>query len=107
MRRAIDAYKLWHSFLNAMPRMTKYTLGSRIDGLFGDLIENLSAAGYAIKENKISFLNSASVNLDLVKLFLRLAWEIKALDHKKYAAVSEPINDIGRMLGGWRKHLIT
>lgn len=87
--------------------MTKYTLGARIDGLFGDLIKNLSNAGYANNDNKQSFLNSASVNLDLIKLFLRVAWEIKALDHKKYAAVSMPINDIGRMLGGWQKHFKT
>jgi len=107
LRSAIDAYKLWHGFLNAMPRMTKYTLGARIDGLFGSLIENLSATGFAKKENKMTHLDFASVNLDLIKLFLRVAWEIKALDHKKYAAISVPINDIGRMLGGWRKHLIT
>ena len=107
LRSTVDAYKLWHGFLSAMPRMTKYTLGARIDGLFVDLITNLSSAEYAKKENKMEHIDSACVNLDLVKLFLRVAWEIKALDHKKYAAISAPISDIGRMLGGWRKHLIT
>lgn len=90
-----------------MPRLTKYTLGSRIDTLFGDLAENIAAASYAKKERKDALINAASVKLDLIKLFIRVSWELKALDHKKYAAISAPINDIGRMLGGWRKYLIT
>ena len=33
---------------------------------------------------------------------LRIAWETKALDTKKYISLSEPLNEIGRMIGGWR-----
>lgn len=39
------------------------------------------------------------------KFFLQIAWEIKALDNKKYIMLSECLNEIGRMLGGWIKGL--
>jgi len=28
-------------------------------------------------------------------------WETKSLDNKKYIALSEELNEVGRMLGGW------
>lgn len=36
---------------------------------------------------------------------LQIAWEIKALDNKKYIALSEHLNEVGRMLGGWNKQV--
>jgi hypothetical protein len=35
-----------------------------------------------------------------------LLWETKSLDNNKYVALSEKINEIGRMLGGWSGQLI-
>ena len=36
---------------------------------------------------------------------LQIAWEIKALDAKKYILLSGKLDEIGRMLGGWLKQL--
>jgi predicted membrane chloride channel (bestrophin family) len=55
----------------------------------------------------LPIITKASNNLDLLKFFLQIAWEIKALDNKKYIALSEKLNEMGKMLGGWRKQLIT
>lgn len=43
--------------------------------------------------------------MDLLKFFLQVAWEIGALDNKKYAMISEPLGEAGRMLGGWLKKM--
>lgn len=42
---------------------------------------------------------------DAMKIFLLILWETKSLDNKKYLAISEKINEIGRMLGGWNGQL--
>jgi hypothetical protein len=34
-----------------------------------------------------------------------ILWEIKSIDTKKYIALSEPIHEIGKMLGGWNGQL--
>ena len=44
--------------------------------------------------------------IDLLKLLLALAWDIKAMDSRKYGHLSEHIAEIGRMLGGWRRQMI-
>lgn len=44
--------------------------------------------------------------LDTLKILLLILWETKSLDTKKYAALSIPLEEIGRMLGGWNGQLV-
>ncbi len=62
-------------------------------------------AGYAPKSQKAAIVQRASTKLDALKFFLQIAWEVKALDNKKYLRLSEPLDEVGKMLGGWRKQL--
>lgn len=50
-------------------------------------------------------LQKANGKLDLLKFFLQISWEIKILDNKKYIVLSEQLNEIGKMIGGWSKGL--
>lgn len=36
--KAATVYKLWHGFLKSFPRLSRYTLGVRIDSLFVETI---------------------------------------------------------------------
>ncbi|MEK7125051.1 MAG: four helix bundle protein [Patescibacteria group bacterium] len=42
----------------------------------------------------------------MTKVFLQIAWEIKAINTSKYAKLSEKLNEAGRMLGGWYGQLM-
>ena len=101
MQRFIAIYKLWNGFQNHIPKKSRYTLGAKIDTRFLDTIELLFIARYLKREQKLPILQKAGTKLDLLKFFLQIAWELKTLDNKKYIALSEPLNEIGRMLGGW------
>lgn len=85
------------------PKTSRYSLGSKIDSLFLEVIETIFLAGYSGKTEKIIYLREASLKLDSLKFFLQVSWEIKALDNKKYIKLSEHFNEIGKMLGGWMK----
>ena len=43
------------------------------------------------------------IKIDVLRVLIRLAKEIKALDNKKYLISQECLDEIGRMLGGWIK----
>jgi len=43
--------------------------------------------------------------VDTLKIFLMILWETKSLDNKKYIALSQKVDEIGRMLGGWNGQL--
>lgn len=94
---------MWYGFMPHISKSSKYTLGAKIDILFLDAIELIFIAGYLPKQSKPSYLQKAIAKLDLLKLFLQIIWEIKALDTKKYVLLSQPLNEIGKMLGGWHR----
>ena len=62
-------------------------------------------ASYFYKAQKIPYVQKAVMKLDLLKFFLQIAWEIKALDNKKFILLSEKLNEVGKMLGGWLRQL--
>lgn len=107
IQRLISAYKLWHECLSHIPKTARYTLGEKIDAVFADTIEFVFIASYASGERKGLALGKATAKLDLLKFFLQISWEIKALDNKKYIALSEPLSEIGKMLGGWSRQAAT
>ena len=103
--RFVAVYKLWHEILDHISKKSRYTLGSKIDSYFLEALENMFIASYLPKEQKLPYLQKATTKLDLLKFFLQISWEIKAIDMKKYITLSEQLNEIGRMLGGWKKGL--
>lgn len=98
-----SAYKLWHSYLVHLPRLTRFTLGTKIDGYFIDCLELSLSAGYAPRETKSAYLRKLSTKLDCLKFFLKILWELKSLDNKKYITLSSQLAEIGKMIGGWLK----
>lgn len=96
---------MWHEYHSILPKIHRYSLGTRIDGLFIDAIEATSAAAFLAREEKIPYVRLATRKVDTLKLLLMVLWETKSLDNKKYAALSEKVDEIGRMLGGWSGQL--
>ncbi len=74
-----------------------------IDNLFREVIKRIISGSYKALEQKIYYLDQASDMLDILKYMLQIAWEIKILDNKKYIVLSQPLTEVGKMLGGWQK----
>lgn len=96
---------MWHGYLQHFPRLSRYTIGVKIDALFSEITELILQAGYSAKPQKLAVVLRASMKLDALKYFLQMAWEMKMIDNKKYVHLSGPLVEIGKMLGGWRKQL--
>jgi len=101
IQKFVETYKLWDEFKNHFPKKSRYTLGAKIDTLFIDTIELLFIASYLGKEQKLPYLQKAGGKLDLLKFFLQIAWELKAIDNNKYIILSRQLDEIGKMIGGW------
>src|SRR3989344_5367451 len=100
------AYLLWHQYHELLPKTQKYSLGNRIDTLFIESIEAISTAAFLQKSEKIPWVRLAIRKTDTTKILLLILWETKSLDSKKYIALSEKINEVGKQLGGWSGQLI-
>ena len=101
-----DAYGLWQSYLPHFPKAHRFTLGAKLDEIFLNAIEYCFLASYSRHAEKLALLDRCIARVDLLKLLLQLAWEVKALDEGKYGDLAESLLGIGRMLGGWRRQTI-
>jgi hypothetical protein len=80
-------------------------LGGKIEDYFLSLLENIFISIYLPREQKTLRLVIAISKLDGVKFFLQIAWENKCIPTQKYLILSAQLDEIGRMLGGWKKGL--
>ncbi|OGN34296.1 MAG: hypothetical protein A3I39_00980 [Candidatus Yanofskybacteria bacterium RIFCSPLOWO2_02_FULL_47_9b] len=92
---------MWDIYSQEIPKKSRYTIGSKINTLFIEIIELVFTASYLAPAQKVPFVSEASLKLNLIKLFIQILWERKVLDNNKYAVLSELLNTTGQMIGGW------
>lgn len=101
LQRIKAAYLLWYGYYQTLPKLHRYSLGQRIDEIFVEIIEAISAASFLTRDEKAPYVRLAIRKTDTLKLLLMVLWEAKSIDSQKYWTLSEPIEEVGRMLGGW------
>ncbi len=101
----LSVYKLWIIYKNDFPKGLQRTLGVKVDSTFLSILEVLFIASYQNKLEKIPTLLIALKRTDLLKFFLQVAWELKALNDNKYLSISTEVQELGRMIGAWKKGL--
>ncbi|MBU1092778.1 four helix bundle protein [Patescibacteria group bacterium] len=106
LQKIKSAYLLWYGYYQTLPKTQRYSLGQRIDTLFVEIIEAVATASFLRREEKLPYVRRAIQKLDALKILLMVLWETKTLDNKKYATLSSPLDEIGRMLGGWNGQLV-
>jgi len=88
-----------------MPRIARYTTGTRIENHFLDLLELIYKAYYASLENKSEKIIEAINKNDIIKYLLQIAYENKFIKEKEYLELSEKLQEVGKILGGWKNSI--
>jgi len=99
-----EAYKTWHLYIEHLPKITRYTLGAKIDTLFTECIELALLASHESRDKKGETLVKLNTKFDTLKFFFRLLWEVKGINTNVFTGISTQLAEIGRMIGGWMKH---
>lgn len=98
---AIELYKTLHISRAKIPKQDRFTIWQKCENQVIDIIESLLFASQLPKNKKLTKLNSASQELNILRVLIRLTKEVKTIDNNKYTQIEKIINGIGRMLGGW------
>ncbi len=67
--------------------------------ILGLLVRTNAARGY----KRLALMQETSAQLDLLKIFVRLAKDTHAMTDKNYIQLQGHLNETGKMLGGWIK----
>lgn len=103
--RIKEGYLIWVNIVPHIPKGARYTIGSRIENRFLDLLELSYAAYFTEKEKKAEKISECILLLDTLKFLISVAWEGKLISNAHCESVSSKLEEIGRMFGGWKKNL--
>lgn len=83
------------------PRSQKFLLGDRIQATSIDVLEKLVEATYTRERARL--LQGANLGIEKLRFLFRLATELRHLDLGRYEHAARALDEVGRMIGGWRK----
>jgi hypothetical protein len=83
------------------PRSYKFTVGERLSAQGLDLMTTLVEAAYS--RDKEDLLQQANRKINSTRYLLRLAKDLDLMTTDSYGFSAEKLDEIGRMVGGWRK----
>jgi hypothetical protein len=97
--KTYDLLKWLLPAVSKFPRDKRYTLGQRIEDKLLDVLELLLSANYT--RDKLALLKEANLKLEHFRYLVRLSYDLRFIDLRKYEFVSRETNEAGRMIGGW------
>jgi hypothetical protein len=68
-------------------------------------LELLYLAYFTEKEKKGQKIIKCILILDTLKFLIQLAWEAKLISHQQYEEIALKLDEVGKMLGGWKRSL--
>lgn len=96
---------IWLSIVAHIPKGARYTIGARIENKFLDLLEISYTAYFTEKEKKAEIISKCIFISDKLKFLISVAWDGKLIAHKHCEEIAVKLDEIGRMLGGWKNSL--
>lgn len=85
------------------PRSQKFLLGDRIQSVALDVLDALIEATYT--HDRRSHLARANLGLEKLRFLMRLAFDQRHLGVRRYEHAARTIDEVGRLIGGWRRHM--
>lgn len=101
-QKYIELIYYTNDILKKYPKSETFTLVKEIKN---SLYNSFKLLMYAIKvynkQEKLKYLNELDINLNILKVYIRLSYKYKYITMQNYQTWSNLITDICNMLGAW------
>jgi len=87
-----------------LPRDYKFVLGDRILSNVYELFDTLIEAKFT--PDKLPLLDRANLRLERMRFQVRLAHDEKLISASQYEVAARLIDEVGRLVGGWRRAVL-
>jgi len=89
--------------INRFPQNQRFVLGQQIQNSMLDISKMIVQANKFGAKNRLQILYGIDVELEKLKLLIRLANGLGFISHSRYGIFCEKLVEIGKILGGWIK----
>jgi hypothetical protein len=97
-----DVAKWLHERTARFPRNFRFGLGDHLQQESLTLLSALVTASFT--RDRAAALRAASLALTRLRVLVRLARDLQCLSTRQYLYIMEPMEEVGRMVGGWSRH---
>jgi hypothetical protein len=101
VQRAYDLALWLIRKVEKFPRSYRFSIGDRVVARALDVLERLVRAAYS--GDKRPLLEQANEDVNSLRMLIRLAVDLNLLSADSHEFASGSLEEIGRMIGGWRK----
>jgi four helix bundle protein len=102
-KHSYELYRRLHELRIHVAKQDRHTLWQRLENAALTVLEGILRASTMTKSEKLTVLEAVSHDLNVTRVFIRLAKDTKVIDIGKYDDFQHQVDEIGRMLGGWIK----
>lgn len=88
-----------------LPKKDRFGIYLKIENVILEIINLTIAASLETKINKLSILNLARIKIETLKRLLRIVYELKLIESRKYIGLESELQEISKMTNGWIKYL--
>lgn len=103
IHRTYQLYRALHELDKSVPKAERFTVWQSSKNACLEILYGLLRVGYRVPEARAEELANIAPQVDMLRVFLRLSADVKAIDQKKHLALQDALDEVGRMLGGWLK----
>lgn len=99
-------FLLWFiPHVQKFPRVYRFTLSERVQRLALDFHDTIVAAGKSQSLQRKSHLQSADIQLEQLRVWIRFARDNQLLTLKQYEHSIRQLKEVGNLLGAWLKQV--
>src|SRR3989344_2378574 len=88
-KKSYNLYRVFYSYRLDVAKQDRYTLWQRSEDRLLALIEHILFASQSSPKDKPPILEKASVELNVLRVLVRLMKDVKAIDNSKYLTVEQ------------------
>jgi hypothetical protein len=100
-QKAYDFLKWVHVLAGKYPKAEKFVLAQKTENAALELVSSIVEANFS--HDKTASFPRVILALEILRIWVRLGFELRFMSLKQYESGSRSLDEIGRLLGGWNK----
>ena len=88
-----------------LPRTEKFNIGNEFKCCMYEGLKCIVAISKVVDKEKMDYVNNLDVSVTLQRIYIRIMYNMRYIDEKKYMHVIDSLSEIGKMVGGYAKWL--
>jgi four helix bundle protein len=105
LHKISELYKKIYVAAGRVPKKDRFGLYLKIETVTLEVFELCLTASLESKLDKLQHLSAARTKVELLKRFVRMAYELKIIEDGKYLDFEADLQEISKMINGWIKYL--